>query len=314
VRAISAGVTVVPSYAGSDVWGTRPFQALWGMGLILDKGVQFQTTEVARRAGGTSAYMVEYVTEGDVRSGGCGACADADDATQVANAAATRSFDEHMQQRHGGVQSLFIVAIVRVVVQLLYRLVGVVDDLAMSASVSDVAMNLSNFPAAFAVRWATCRRFLLSSAELTAAKAWHSFKMDLVVHLYERVGGVNQHRFAGYAMLCAAAARQRRCGVVTLLCCVVVPSCSDTEWQGFSTVAFSCREGPDKTTKKSYTTCIRPDGLMTVCGEAEDALAVMMIEEKANTVGHDDGKDMYVRECDVGAFIVSRGGDGHCTL
>jgi hypothetical protein len=75
---------------------------------------------------------------------------------------------------------------------------------------------------------------------------------------------------------------------------LAVAWCSDAEWQGFSTVAFSCREGPDKTTK--YTTGIRPDGLVSVGGEGVEALAVMMVEEKADTVGDNDGMDMYVRE------------------
>jgi hypothetical protein len=75
-------------------------------------------------------------------------------------------------------------------------------DLAISALVSDVAMHLSNFPAAFAARWATCRRFVKPSAELATAKVWNSFKMDVVrvVHVFERVGGVKHHCFAGYVM------------------------------------------------------------------------------------------------------------------
>jgi hypothetical protein len=181
----------------SAVWEKQSFQALWAMGLLLAKGVQLQTATEARCAGGTSAHMVRFITEDGVTSGSGTACVGVEASMKRADATALRGFVAHLQKHHGGGQSSLTVVIVRLVFQLMYRFIGVVDDIGFSAMVSDVAMNLSNFPAAFAARWATCRRLLLKPSELAAAKAWHSFKIDAVVHLYERVGGVVCQRFAG---------------------------------------------------------------------------------------------------------------------
>jgi hypothetical protein len=283
-----------PTVTGSAVWKKRSFQALWSMGLLLTKGVKFQTAAEAREAGGTSAYMVRFVKDSEddgPRGGGGGTCGDVD-------VAAMRSFDAHLQQHHGGARSSLMVVIFRLVFQLMYRVIGVVDDIGISAMVSDIAMNVSNYPAAFAARWATCRRLVNTSSKLAAAKMWHSFKMDIVVHLYERVGGVVCERFAGYyaptscnprVVVCIALGLCRAAS--TVFPALTVAACSDAEWKGFSTVAFQC----DGSGGQKYCAAIKPDGLITVKGEGEGGLAVLIVEEKAGTVGHNDGKDMYVQ-------------------
>jgi hypothetical protein len=175
----------------SDVWATTAFQALWAMGLLVDKGVTFMTAAEAREAGGTSAYMIEFVTEDDVATGGRGACVGVDAANSGADAAATHSFDAHIRRHHTGARQLRMVLAVRLLVQMFYSLMGGVDDLSISAMVSDIALHARIFPARFAARWATCRRLVSSSSE------WNALKIDLIVHLYERVGGAVCERFTG---------------------------------------------------------------------------------------------------------------------
>jgi hypothetical protein len=85
----------------------------------------------------------------------------------------------------------------------------------------------------------------------------------------------------------------RRCAIASerdcwmrCRCC----TCRDADWAGFATVAFRCSD------KKLYRPNIRPDGVVAVKGDPNEAgsLAVLIVEEKAITVGNTQGKDLCV--------------------